>query len=94
MMETGIRAGESSALSTADLDLPAGWGTIHLGKGGRGRVNPVGPATTQALEAYRGLRQNHPGAEEPTLWLGARGTQLQVRRPRSRTPATGQARNP
>jgi integrase len=76
MMETGIRAGELIALHTDDLDLPAGRITIRFGKGGRGRVIPVGPATAQALEAYLEVRRDHPGAEEPPLWLGARGTQF------------------
>ncbi|GAW48984.1 MULTISPECIES: tyrosine-type recombinase/integrase [unclassified Nocardioides] len=74
MMETGIRAGELIALHTGDLDLPAGRITIRLGKGGRGRVIPVGPATARALEAYLELRRDHPGAEESAVWLGARGT--------------------
>ncbi|HWI42213.1 MAG TPA: tyrosine-type recombinase/integrase [Nocardioides sp.] len=76
MLETGIRAGELIALHTDDLDLAAGRITIRFGKGGRGRVIPVGPATTQALQAYLVLRRDHPGAEESPLWLGARGTRF------------------
>jgi integrase len=74
MMETGIRAGELIALHTDDLDLPAGRITIRHGKGGRGRVIPVGPATTRAIHAYLYLRQQHPSAGQPALWLGIRGT--------------------
>lgn len=74
MTETGIRAGELVALSTDDLDLPAGRITVRFGKGGRGRVIPVGPATTRAIRDYLDLRQQHPAAEDPILWLGTRGT--------------------
>ena len=76
MMETGIRAGELIALCTDDLDLAAGRITIRLGKGGRGRVIPVGPATVHALQEYLSLRQHHRAAADPNLWLGERGTRF------------------
>jgi integrase len=76
MMETGIRAGELISLETADVDLPAGRITIRHGKGGRGRTIPVGPVTGQAIEAYLDLRGQHPAADTPILWLGARGTRF------------------
>jgi site-specific recombinase XerD len=76
MMETGIRAGELIALSTDDLDLAAGRITIRCGKGGRGRVIPVGSATVHALQGYLNLRQHHRAAADPHLWLGERGTRL------------------
>ena len=74
MLETGIRIGEVTALHTADLDIPAGVITIRHGKGGQGRVIPIGPATTRAIRAYLVLRQQHRSADGPTLWLGTRGT--------------------
>ncbi len=74
MMETGIRAGELTALHTDDLDLHAGRITVRFGKGGRSRTIPVGPATVQAIRDYLDLRRQHPAAEEATLWLGTRGT--------------------
>lgn len=76
MMETGVRAGELIALHTADLDLPAGRIIIRFGKGGRNRIIPVGPATVQAIRDYLELRQQHPAAANPNLWLGTRGTQF------------------
>lgn len=82
MTETGIRAGELIALNTDDLDLPAGLITVRLGKGGRTRTIPVGPATTRAIRDYLDLRRQHPAADQPTLWLGSRGTRFPVRRPR------------
>jgi integrase len=76
MFETGIRAGEPIALRIDDLDLVAGRITIRFGKGGRGRVIPVGPATVEALQGYLSMRQQHCAAETPALWLGARGTRF------------------
>lgn len=73
MMETGIRGGELLALHTDDLDLPAGRVLIRVGKGGRSRAIPIGPTTTRAIFAYLVERQQHPAAEEPTLWFGVHG---------------------
>ena len=41
--------------------------TIRLGKGGRGRVIPIGQATTEALLRYLGEREHHPRAAECEL---------------------------
>jgi integrase len=76
MTETGIRAGELIALRTDDLDLPSGRVTVRCGKGGRRRTIPVGPDTTRAIRDYLDLRQQHPAADGPTLWLGTRGTRF------------------
>lgn len=73
MMETGIRAGELIALHTTDLDLVNSRIIIRVGKNGRGRTIPVGPATSHALHTYLDHRQHHPSAKDPDLWLGARG---------------------
>jgi site-specific recombinase XerC len=73
MLETGIRAGELITLTTGDLDLEGGLVTIRRGKGGRGRVMPIGPAATRALSGYLALRQHHRLAESADLWLGERG---------------------
>ena len=73
MLETGIRSGELIALTTADLDLADGLVTIRRGKGGRGRVIPIGPAATRALNGYLALRQHHRLADSADLWLGERG---------------------
>jgi len=73
MVETAIRAGEVVTLQTGDLDLAGGLVTIQRGKGGKGRVIPIGPATTLALSRYLTLRQLHPRAESVDLWLGGHG---------------------
>lgn len=76
MAETGIRIGEVIALNPGDLDLVAGLITIQRGKGGRGRVIPVGPATTAAIRIYLATRQQQRQADRPELWLGERGCGL------------------
>ena len=73
MLETGIRAGELIALGADDVDLVAGLVTVRRGKGGGGRVIPIGPAVTRALYAYLDLRQHHRHADSTNLWLGERG---------------------
>jgi site-specific recombinase XerD len=73
MFETAIRSGELVDLHLDDVDLIARLITIHRGKGGRGRVIPIGPSTTEALIAYLGEREQHPLAATPDLWLGSRG---------------------
>lgn len=77
MLETGARAGEVVAMTLDDLDLPAGTAVIRRGKGGKGRVVPVGPHAAKALDRYLRLRRHHRlGATSPALWLGDRGKQF------------------
>jgi site-specific recombinase XerD len=72
MAETGIRLSEVIALTARDLDLDAGLVTIQRGKDGRGRVIPVGPATTAAIRTYLAVRRTQPHADREELWLGER----------------------
>lgn len=76
MLETGARAGEVVAMTTADVDLLAGVATIQRGKGGKGRTVPLGPHAVQAIDRYLRLRRAHRLADSPDLWLGDRGKQL------------------
>lgn len=76
MFETGIRIGETIALQVDDVDLDGGRVTVRRGKGGRGRVIPIGATTSAALRAYLSLRAHHRRGDCPELWLGERGTQL------------------
>jgi site-specific recombinase XerD len=78
MVETGIRLSEVIALTAQDLNLDAGLITIQRGKGGRGRVIPVGPATAAAIRAYLGVRKEQRHADRDELWLGERGCGLAV----------------
>jgi site-specific recombinase XerD len=76
MFETAIRSGELVDLQLDDLDLVARQITIRRGKGGRGRVIPIGQATTDALLVYLDVRERHPLAATADLWLGSRGKQF------------------
>jgi integrase len=76
MFETAIRSGELIDLQLDDLDLIGGLITIRRGKGGRGRLIPIGQATTGALVIYLDERERHPLAHTPDLWLGNRGKQI------------------
>lgn len=74
MLETAIRSGEVIALEVDDVDLDAGLVTIRRGKGGRGRVIPIGPDTALAIERYLAVREAHRLASGAALWLGDKGS--------------------
>ncbi len=76
MLETGVRAGEVVGLLIPDIDLMAGTAIVRRGKGGKGRVVPVGPQTARAIDRYMRLRRTHRLAGTPDLWLGDRGKQF------------------
>lgn len=73
MFESGLRAGEAVALQVADVDLVAGSVVVQRGKGGKGRIVPVGPQSAKAIDRYKRLRARHRLAASPDLWLGDRG---------------------
>lgn len=73
MVETGMRAGEAAALLVEDVDLSKGSVIVRRGKGGRGRVVPIGPQTSLALDRYLRVRRGHRLASGADLWLGDRG---------------------
>jgi integrase len=70
MFETAIRSGEVVDLRLDDFDPLTRLISIRRGKGGRGRVIPIGQATTEALLAYLAERDRHPLAHTTDLWLG------------------------
>jgi integrase len=76
MFETAIRSGEVIDLQLDDLDLIGRLITIRRGKGGRGRVIPIGQVSAEALLVYLDEREKHPLAHTPDLWLGNRGKQF------------------
>ena len=81
MFETAIRSGELVDLRLDDVDLVGRLITIRRGKGGRGRVIPIGQATTEALLVYLDEREPHPLAHarpvagQPRQAVRPRGTQ-------------------
>lgn len=76
MLETAMRAGELLGLTVDDIDLPRGLARIQRGKGGRGRVVPLGPQTARAIDRYLRMRRSHRLADTPALWLGDNGQTL------------------
>jgi site-specific recombinase XerD len=74
LSETGLRAGELLALNTHDVDLARGLVTIRRGKGGAGRVVPIGAATSAAVDRYVRARRHHRLAGSPALWLTETGS--------------------
>ncbi len=76
---TGLRVGEATSLSVADI----GHGELLrvVGKGGRERAVPLGRAARAALAAY--LEKGRPAlaksAAGDALWVGARGGRMGTR---------------
>lgn len=82
---SGLRLGELLALDVQPSARARGWidwraGEVHVqGKGSKWRSAPVGPAALAALRdwlAQRAALLPAEGADEPALWLGARGARL------------------
>jgi integrase len=77
MVETGMRCGEVLGLTLDDVDLTRGLVKVTRGKGGKGRIVPIGPHAARALDRYMRLRRAHRLADSSTvLWLGDRGKGL------------------
>lgn len=76
LAETGLRAGELLALTTADIDLERGLVVVTRGKGGKGRVVAIGPQTSAVLDRYLRARKMHRLASTPALFLGGGGQSL------------------
>lgn len=77
MLETGMRASETIALTVADVEpLKNGVVLIRRGKGGKGRTAPFSPQTATALDRYLRMRRTHKRADTPALWLGVGGKSL------------------
>jgi len=77
MAETGMRAGEVTGLTVADVDLNRGLVTVRRGKGGKGRIAPFGDQTARAIDRYLRARRTHRLADTDALWLGDRGKSLE-----------------
>lgn len=73
MLDTGARASEVVGLQMADIDLDRQTAIIRRGKGGKGRVVPLGDQTMVALDRYLWERRHHRLANSGPLWVGAGG---------------------
>jgi integrase/recombinase XerC len=83
LYSSGLRVGELTGLSVADLDLNNGWVRV-MGKGKKERYVPVGSKARSALEAYLPVRaamesQTRGLGGRSALFLNSRGTPLSSR---------------
>ena len=73
-LDTGMRLSELTNLTLDNVDLFGANAAAHvIGKGSKERACPIGPRTANTLDAYLRIRNAHPFAHGPRLWLGARG---------------------
>ena len=84
---SGLRVGELVQLDCGDLDLQEGMVLVRSGKGGKGRVVPVGRHARKAIVAWLGIRSKWVKPQELALFvnrygdrLTSRGVQLRLRR--------------
>jgi site-specific recombinase XerD len=71
-IDTGMRRSELAGLKVNDIDWHNRTALV-MGKGSRPRACPFGAKTARALDRYLRVRDTHPYADSPMLWLGARG---------------------
>lgn len=81
LYSTAIRVSELSALDVDDIDLVLGFGRVRCGKGGKGRVVPVGKLACELVQSYieeiRALLLKQRGSvNEPALILSRYGQRL------------------
>jgi site-specific recombinase XerD len=76
MLETGLRAGEVLGLAVDDIDLARGLVRVRRGKGGTGRMVPIGPQSARSIDRYVRMRRAHRLAHTEALWLGDNGQTL------------------
>jgi site-specific recombinase XerD len=72
LLDSGMRREELAALKVADVDLEEQCAYV-MGKGRRPRRCPFGKQTALALDRYLRMRDQHPRADSPALWLGLKG---------------------
>jgi integrase/recombinase XerD len=81
---TGVRISELAALDVDDLDIDAGSVLVRSGKGGKGRIVPVGKAARRAVGDYVTVTRPEltkklkggPAGHRAALFLNARGGRL------------------
>lgn len=74
---TGMRLGEAIGLERADVDLEVGVLTLRRAKGGKDRLVPLHPTTTEALADYAVRRDDSPVCRKsPWFFVLRYGQQL------------------
>ncbi|WP_407668182.1 tyrosine-type recombinase/integrase [Novosphingobium rosa] len=66
---TGMRIGEAINLARADADLEVGILRPRMTKGGKGRLIPLHPTTTQALADYVARRDESPDCRKSSRFF-------------------------
>jgi integrase/recombinase XerD len=72
LYSSGLRRAEMTALTIHDLDLSNGLVRLNRGKGGRGRLVPLGASAIERLRVYLPVRTawlTERGQSENALWL-------------------------
>jgi integrase/recombinase XerD len=79
LYSTGMRRGELVALRVDDVDLQRGTAFVHLGKGGKDRMVPVGSRACRWIEryVYEVRPQYIEDVDEGTLFLAKHGEAMQ-----------------
>lgn len=77
LYSTGLRSEELCALVPGDVDLSSGVLTVRKGKGGKGRLVPIGESAVKAVREYlrRGRLALKPST--PALFVTQHGRRLQ-----------------
>ena len=80
---SGLRLSELATLRWDQIDPASGLITV-TGKGNKTRVVPIGSYAAKALAAWRKVRGNFAGFEEPHIFVSNRGTPISTRTIQSR----------
>src|SRR6266566_832661 len=73
MFATGIRRAEVAAIKLEDLNLNEQQVHIPHGKGDKARTVSLGLLASEAIDDYLIVRNQHPHARSPFLWLAPTG---------------------
>ena len=91
LYSSALRVGELVALDLGDVDWRGGFASVRRGKGGRGRVAPVGRTALAALEKWRTARALFAKPEEEALFVSRSGARLGARTVQTRLGAWAKA---
>ena len=91
LYSSALRVGELVALDLGDVDWRGGFASVRRGKGGRGRVAPIGATALAALEKWRTARALFARPEEEALFVSRSGARLGARTVQTRLGAWAKA---
>ena len=75
---SGLRLSELATLRWDQIDTSSGLITV-TGKGNKTRVVPIGRMAAEALQAWRKVRGNFAGFEQPCIFVSTRGKPISTR---------------